>query len=357
MKQLESPVVIAASVTLAAVIFAGVFFWRQKKKQTFFYSERSLEEIEVPSKWTKVGEVSDLVIYPLKGAQKKHLEEAQFTERGLREMQSNKISLQDRGFVVFTEDNQFINVKKNIKLLLVDTEAVDEARVRFSFPDSEDLIVKLPIDKSTLNKIGFDFKQTVETLDCGDEAATWFSQRLLNQQTGLRLGCFIKSLVNQRIVKDGLVEEYSKYYKKLHGDYLGAYSDIASYMLMGEESLKDLNNRLAKPVSHINFRPNILVKGSPAFSEDCWDWIKIGDNVFRGFKYCTRCIVTTINPDTAEKDPKFEPLMTLRKYRQVKEDDIRKLENNSPVMGLYAGLHQIGSGVVRIGDPIYVNAD
>ncbi|KAG8268051.1 hypothetical protein J6590_036613 [Homalodisca vitripennis] len=44
-------------------------------------------------------------------------------------------------------------------------------------------------------------------------------------------------------------------------------------------------------------------------------------------------------------------------YRQVKEDDIRKLENNSPVMGLYAGLHQMGSGVVRIGDPIYVNED
>uniref|UniRef100_A0A1B6EZT9 MOSC domain-containing protein n=1 Tax=Cuerna arida TaxID=1464854 RepID=A0A1B6EZT9_9HEMI len=356
MKQLESSVVVAASVTLAAVIFAGVFFWRQKKKQALYF-ERSLEEIEIPSKWTKVGEVSDLVIYPLKGAQRKHLEEAQFTERGLREMQSNKISLQDRSFVVFTEDNQFVNIKKNAKILLVDTEAVDETSVRFSFPDSEDLIVKLPTDKTTLNKIGFECKQTVDTLDCGDEAATWFSQRLLNQQTGLRLGCFIKSLVAPRIVKDGEVEEYSKYYTKLHGDYLGAYSDMASYMVMGEQSLKDLNNRLEKPISHINFRPNILVKGSPAYSEDGWDWIKIGDNVFRGFKYCTRCVVTTINPDTAEKDPKFEPLMTLRKYRQIPEADIRKLENNSPVMGLYAGLHQMGSGVVRIGDPIYVNAD
>lgn len=61
-------------------------------------------------------------------------------------------------------------------------------------------------------------------------------------------------------------------------------------MLMSEASVIDLNKRISRsPVNEHYFRPNIVVKGSDAYSEDTWDWIKIGENVvLRGFKHCIR---------------------------------------------------------------------
>lgn len=72
----------------------------------------------------------------------------------------------------------------------------------------------------------------------------------------------------------------------------GSYADIASYMIMTQCSLDDLNSRLAKTVNEYYFRPNIMVKGTTIpFEEDEWDWMKIGDDaVLRSFKPCTRYI-------------------------------------------------------------------
>lgn len=60
-------------------------------------------------------------------------------------------------------------------------------------------------------------------------------------------------------------------------------------MLLNESSIADLNTRIEKPVSVLNFRPNFLVKGPAAFEEDHWKWVKIGEEViFRCNKPCTR---------------------------------------------------------------------
>jgi hypothetical protein len=48
-----------------------------------------------------------------------------------------------------------------------------------------------------------------------------------------------------------------------------ALSDYCGYMLLGEESLKALNQYLDSPVPMSNFRANIIAKRSPAFDEVC----------------------------------------------------------------------------------------
>jgi uncharacterized protein len=40
--------------------------------------------------------------------------------------------------------------------------------------------------------------------------------------------------------------------------------------------------------------------------------IKIGEATFRKTRNCTRCLLTTVDPKTGEKDPEQEPLKTLR---------------------------------------------
>lgn len=58
---------------------------------------------------------------------------------------------------------------------------------------------------------------------------------------------------------------------------------------MSDSSVKELNKRIEKPVSPLQFRPNIVVTGTTAFAEDNWDWIKLGENaLIRNFKSCTR---------------------------------------------------------------------
>ena len=91
----------------------------------------------------------------------------------------------------------------------------------------------------------------------------------------------------------------------------GAYSDMTSYTIQNEASIADLNGRLEKPVSVRNFRPNFVLKGAKAFEEDTWDWVKIGDVIFRNVRICTRCVFTTVDPKTGVRDPKSEPLKTL----------------------------------------------
>jgi uncharacterized protein YcbX len=66
-------------------------------------------------------------------------------------------------------------------------------------------------------------------------------------------------------------------------------------MLMTESSVADLKARVPPHVSVIprQFRPNFLVRGSAAYEEDKWDWIRIGNTaVFRNVKPCTRFVIT-----------------------------------------------------------------
>lgn len=71
------------------------------------------------------------------------------------------------------------------------------------------------------------------------------------------------------------------------------YADTCAYMLASESSLADLNTRLAEPVTIDWFRANVVVKGSAAYDEDDWAFVRIGGEgeesvVLRRLKPCDR---------------------------------------------------------------------
>jgi uncharacterized protein YcbX len=78
--------------------------------------------------------------------------------------------------------------------------------------------------------------------------------------------------------------------------------------------LDDLNSRLEFPVLINRFRPNLVFTGGQPYEEDGWKEFVIGRNKFVGVKPCSRCVLITVNQETAEKGK--EPLATLAKYRQ-----------------------------------------
>ncbi len=95
-----------------------------------------------------------------------------------------------------------------------------------------------------------------------------------------------------------------------------SFADGYPYLLIGQASLNDLNQRLPAPVTIQRFRPSVVVSGSLPYEEDSWAQFSMGRLNFVGVKPCARCVLTTIDPATAERGP--EPLRTLTTYRQYK---------------------------------------
>ena len=82
-------------------------------------------------------------------------------------------------------------------------------------------------------------------------------------------------------------------------------------LLASETSLADLG---IEGVSMTRFRPNLVVRGAAAWAEDDWRRIRIGETTFRSVKGCARCVLTTVDPETAARGK--EPIATLARVRR-----------------------------------------
>ena len=93
------------------------------------------------------------------------------------------------------------------------------------------------------------------------------------------------------------------------------FADAFPFLLISEESLADLNRRLADPLPMNRFRPNLVVAGVEPYAEDGWQKIEIGGIRLQVVKPCGRCLVTTTDQATGDRGK--EPLRTLATYRKV----------------------------------------
>jgi uncharacterized protein len=118
-------------------------------------------------------------------------------------------------------------------------------------------------------------------------------------------------------------------------------ADAYPYLIIGEATLADLNEKLQQPVEINRFRPNFVFTGGRAFEEDNWNTFTVGRVAFYGAKPCARCILTTVDPETGIKG--IEPLKTLASYRKA---DAKVLFGQN-VIGL-------GQGEVQEGDVIEI---
>jgi uncharacterized protein len=92
-----------------------------------------------------------------------------------------------------------------------------------------------------------------------------------------------------------------------------AFPDGYPMLVCNEASLADLNERLREQLPMERFRPNIVLKGLPAWAEDHIDTLSIGPVTLRLVKPCTRCAIPSLDHRTGE--PATDPLPVLRKFR------------------------------------------
>ena len=124
---------------------------------------------------------------------------------------------------------------------------------------------------------------------------------------------------------------------------LVSFADGYPFLLAGEAALADLNTRLAEPVLMNRFRPNLVFGGGEAYEDDTWEQFRIGDVPFRAVRGCGRCVLTTIDQQTAQKNPLGDPLRTLATYRKAENSTLFGQNVTGP-----------GHGRLRVGDAVTV---
>jgi uncharacterized protein YcbX len=194
---------------------------------------------------------------------------------------------------------RFLTQREHPRLALIQP-AADATTVTVSAPGMPPLTVERQADGPRREVIVW--RDHCQAVDQGDEAAGWFSDFLGRPCRLVRL-------------PDDVTRPVKPRYARRPGDQV-AFADGFPFLLLSEESLADLNARLAAPLEMRRFRPNIVVAGAGAYAEDGWRRLRIGALTFDVVKPCQRCAITTVDQATAERG--VEPLRALATYRQVR---------------------------------------
>ncbi|OOQ61721.1 MOSC domain-containing protein [Mucilaginibacter pedocola] len=261
-------------------------------------------------------QVSALYIYPIKSLGGISLNTANLTDRGLQH---------DRRWMLIDDNNRFLSQRENIQMALLATEITDDG-----------LMVTYRADGTSVT-IPF-FPQSNEMVDVtiwddtcpgqlvSAEVDKWFTEKLGIPARLVYMPDDSLRPTDPRYTLDGMVTSFSDGYPML---------------LIGQESLNDLNNRLQEKLPMDRFRPNIVFSGGEPYSEDTMKHITINGVDIYGVKLCARCVMTTVDQQTAVKGK--EPLKTLARYR---------LKNNKIYFG--QNLVHTGNGIICVGDELKV---
>lgn len=268
-------------------------------------------------------EISGLFVYPVKSCRGIALDEVNVGRRGF---------LHDREFLVVDETDAFLTQRNAPALATIETTLTPSDLV-LSAPRIEALRVPLVSDTSGASTITREvqiFSGRMLADDRGDEAAEWFSSVLGRPCRLMQIGSSsVRRVRPDRIATPEFGADIS-------------FTDAFPTLLITEASLADLNMRLPHAIPMNRFRPNIVVRGASAFAEDTWHRVRISDVVFHCSAACLRCVITTTDQRTGERDG-AEPLATLATFR-------RAPDGTGVMFGQY--LVHSGRGRLRIGDAL-----
>ena len=277
-------------------------------------------------------EVTGLRIYPVKSMKGIACQQAKLTPEGL---------LHDRRFMVIRSNGRFVTQRDMPRMSLVSVE-LEDCGISLSMGEASRITV--PFDcvdgQRFTTKVWGD---TCETVDQGESISRWLTESLESSDT-LRLVA----------MAPGYTRPQGK------SDVLGAqthtlFADAAPFLIANEASLQALNNELlarsldAVPMNR--FRPNIIVRGPGAFEEHHTGALFGNDLSFHFHHPCQRCIVTTIDQDTARRHPQREPFNTLCEINPMPGSD------RQPAFGHNVSLARGEGSTISVGDILTIQGN
>jgi uncharacterized protein YcbX len=207
----------------------------------------------------------------------------------------------DRRWMLVDAKGVEVTARKHPRLLLVTPSYTSEGLL-LERMDAAALRVPIPT-ASTLVPVTI-WKNPVQATLAPDDAHVWFSEIVGFPARLVYLDDPTRRHTNPQYARDTDVV---------------SFADAFPLTLTNEASLADLNSWIPasstnSPLPMTRFRPSVVVTGAPAWDEDAWRRVRIGEAIFRAVKASARCVLTTVDPETAIRGK--EPLATLARHRK-----------------------------------------
>jgi uncharacterized protein YcbX len=256
-------------------------------------------------------------VYPVKSMAGQSVAQAEVEPWGLRD---------DRRWVVLEPDGSRLSAREEHRMLGL-SALPTAGGIELCSRDGGGLVVATPIDGELV-------PTSVSRLEsvrlAADEAHHWLS-RVLDRPVRL---AWLDDPHRRSVAED---------HGGLDGDSL-TLADAGPLLLTTTSSLRQLNDWIPddQTVDMARFRPNVVVDDVPEpFDEDLWRTIRIGTATFRFTEVCSRCVMTTLDPQTLNGGK--EPLRTLARFRQW---------DHKTWFGIR--LVPVGRSVIRVGDDLQI---
>jgi uncharacterized protein YcbX len=238
-------------------------------------------------------QITALYIYPVKSMRGISLASANLTPQGLDH---------DRRRMVVRENGRFVTQRDLPQLALIET-CLSEDGIELSREGHGSIQVPTrPIAGERMStKVWGD---PCEVIDQGEEISRWLTSAL-NTEENLRLVCMAPDFIRPQSQAENLGENTTT-----------AFADAAPFLVANEASLEVLNHELESrghdTVPMNRFRPNIVVRGLEPFAEHRISDMSSDNYRLKFCHPCQRCVVTTIDQETAARSSNWQPYKTLR---------------------------------------------
>jgi len=240
----------------------------------------------------------------------------------------------DRRFLVADPAGSFLTQREVPRMALVGAFLDGSALTLRASSFGEILVRRPPDPEAPVLRVRVWSSEGLLAEDCGDAAASWLGAVLGTPCRLARIGPAFSRPLNPARARQG--------------DLVG-FPDGYPFLVVSEASVADLNRRIeatgGRPVPMDRFRPNLVVAGCEPYAEDAWSRIRIGSIVLRSAGPCRRCVITTTDQATGARGA--EPLRTLAGYRRnLAEPTLVNFGQNL--------VHEVKSGLLRVGDPVEI---
>ncbi|PSN73649.1 MOSC-domain-containing protein [Corynespora cassiicola Philippines] len=280
-------------------------------------------------------EITNLYIYPIKSCHGISVRSAKLLPTGL--------DLDRQWMWIAHPSNTFLTIRQNARMTLI----------RPSYTASTDtLTITAPAPNSIDAKLEFSIPAHPSPAWLAENASrervkiwnTWTPAHVFSADLTEGFDAFFGQEVRLVYKSPEEVEEPRALKSNGAKEILGregrtCFPDMMPVLVGCESSIEELNERVGKVeggegprIDVRRFRPNVLVKGHEAWSEDRWKTVSIlppstragsikgggGKITLDVTQRCARCHVPNVDPETAEEH-KRQPWDTLMKYRRVDE--------------------------------------
>ena len=273
--------------------------------------------------------VAALTLYPIKSTAGMEVDAITLDDRG---------AIGDRRWLLVDPAGEAITARETPRLLAVKPQFATSDRngpLALHAPALPACVVPVP-DASAPQRDVVIWGDVVTALDAGDDVAAWCSDAIGRAARLVRLD-------------DGAARPLKpKYAGPLpHANRRVAFTDGAPLMMLGLASIVHLEERLragGQPL-HMDrrrFRANVWLEHTAPHEEDQWRRLSIGGVDLGVGSLCTRCVLTTVDPDTQARGP--EPLREFAAYRRVPDG-----------VAFGVNMTHAGVGTLHVGDAVQIH--